>query len=65
MRLPALKQKNFGLSPIPYRGDVVARVNCSSGYLVITNVILKPPTPLASMIISICPKTIFENISVE
>jgi hypothetical protein len=28
-RLPALKQTNFGLSPIPYQGNVVAQVNCS------------------------------------
>jgi hypothetical protein len=65
MRLPTLKQTNFKQGPIPYRGNVVARVNCSGGYLMITNVIWKPPTPLSSMIISICPKTIFENISVE
>jgi hypothetical protein len=29
MRLPALKQTNFGLSHVPYWGNVVARVNCS------------------------------------
>jgi hypothetical protein len=29
VRLPALKQINFELSPVPYRGNVVARVNCS------------------------------------
>jgi hypothetical protein len=28
-RLPALRQTNFGLSPVPYRGNVVAWVNCS------------------------------------
>jgi hypothetical protein len=55
VRLPALKQINFGLSPVPYRGNVVARVNCSGGYLVITNFIWKPPTALSSMLISISP----------
>jgi hypothetical protein len=29
VRLPALKQTNFRLSPVPYRGNVVARVNYS------------------------------------
>jgi hypothetical protein len=29
MRLPALKQTNFKLGLVPYRGNVVARVNCS------------------------------------
>jgi hypothetical protein len=43
MRLPALKQTNFGLSPIPFQGNVVERVNYSSGYLVITNVLYKNP----------------------
>jgi hypothetical protein len=28
VRLPALKQINFELSPVPYRGNVVARINC-------------------------------------
>jgi hypothetical protein len=28
MRLPALKQINFGLSLIPFQGIVVAWVNC-------------------------------------
>jgi hypothetical protein len=39
VRFPALKQINFELSPVPYRGNVVARVKCFGGYLVITNVI--------------------------
>jgi hypothetical protein len=29
VRLPTLKQINFELSPVPYRGNVVARINCS------------------------------------
>jgi hypothetical protein len=28
MRIPTLKQTNFRLSPVPYQGNVVARVNC-------------------------------------
>jgi hypothetical protein len=59
MRLPALKQTNFQLGPVPYRGNVVAQVNCSSGYLVITNVIWKPPTPLSSKILFSCLKNHF------
>jgi hypothetical protein len=29
MRLPILKSTNYGLSLVPYQGNVVARVNCS------------------------------------
>jgi hypothetical protein len=29
VRLPALRQINFELSPVPYRGNVVAQINCS------------------------------------
>jgi hypothetical protein len=60
MRLPALKQTNFGLSPVPYRGNVVARVNCSERTLSDHQCHLKTTN---SFILHLL-KTIFENISV-
>jgi hypothetical protein len=43
MRLPALKQTNFRLSPVPFQGNVVEWINYSGGYLVISNVLYKNP----------------------
>jgi hypothetical protein len=59
MRFPALKQTNFRLSPVPYQGNVVARVNCFGGYLVITNVLYKNPPASNSRIL--IPPYHFEN----
>jgi hypothetical protein len=67
MRFPKLKQTNFRLSPVPYQGNAVARVNCSSGYLVITNVHYKNPPASNSRIFipHLIFKTHFENSSME
>jgi hypothetical protein len=65
-RLPALRQTNFKLGLVPYRGNVVARVNCSERLQRNTNAFfIKPPTPSSFMSNFICPKTTFGNISVE
>jgi hypothetical protein len=62
MRLPALRQTNFKLGPVPYRGNVVARVNCSERLQRYTNPFyIKPPTPSSFMSNFICPKTTLET----
>jgi hypothetical protein len=62
VRLPALKQINFKLSPVPYWGNVVARVNYSERLQRNTNAFyIKPPTPSSFMSNFICPKTTLET----
>jgi hypothetical protein len=65
VRLLALKPTNFGLSPVPYLGNVVARVNCSERTLSDHQCHLKTSSSLFSISNSIFVKPFSENISVE